>query len=125
MTAPHRLIYECTAIIASNGRGKDAKNDWIELKNVPWPTGEFKLKIEVVPEYGAAKRRTQGRFRLFLNGEEVFSKEFKDAPGERGNIFAPSKASQVLNFCLWVEGRDGAPVKQIQVKTVTLTVEAK
>lgn len=104
---------------------KEVKDSWVELKKVTWPTGEFKLRIEVVPEHGAAKRRTQGRFRLFLNGEEVFLKEFKDAQGERANIFAPSKASQVLNFCLWVEGRDRTQVKEIQVKTVTLTVEAK
>lgn len=103
---------------------KNVKADWVPLKDVLWPEGEFRLKIEVVPEYGLGKRRAQGRFRLLLNGEEVFRKEFKDAPGERAAIFAPSKASQVLELYLWVEGRDGAEVKEIQVKTVTLTVES-
>lgn len=103
---------------------KDVKADWVELKQVPWPAGEFRLKIEVLPEYGLGKRRAQGRFRLLLNGEEVFSKEFKDTQGERAGIYAPSKASQVLQLFLWVEGRDGAQVKEIQVKAVTLTVES-
>ncbi len=102
---------------------KDVKTNWVELKEVPWPAGEFKLRLEVVPEYGTGKRR-QGRFRLLLNGEEVFFKEYKNQQGERANIFAPSKANQVLELYLWVEGREGAEVKEIQVKTVTLTVES-
>ncbi len=102
---------------------KNVKSDWVELKGVAWPTGEYRLRIEVIPEYGLGKRRQQGRFRLLLNGEEVFRKEFKDQPGERANLFAPSKANQVLGIYLWAEGRDGTDVKQIQVKAVTLTVE--
>jgi hypothetical protein len=99
------------------------QKDWIELKNVPWPAGDFRLKMEVLPQYGTDRRRAQGRFRLLLNGEEVFKKEFGDAEGERASIFSQGKASQVLSQYVWVEGRDGAEVKDILVKTVTLTVE--
>ncbi|MFI5401942.1 MAG: hypothetical protein ACHQ1G_03325, partial [Planctomycetota bacterium] len=99
----------------------------VELKGVAWPEGEFHLKLEVVPDYGPplAKRRAQGKFRLFLNGQEVFLKEYKDQPGERANIFTQGKASQQLELYLWVEGREGAEAKEIQVKAVTLTVESK
>jgi hypothetical protein len=100
-------------------RGKD----YYELKQVPWPAGEFKLRIEVVPEYGGPKRRQQGRFRLYLNGEEIFQKEFKDVSGERAAIFAPGRASQPMQLFLWVEGRPGDEIKGIQVQTVKLTVE--
>ncbi|HEX5138020.1 MAG TPA: tetratricopeptide repeat protein [Planctomycetota bacterium] len=105
---------------------KNVKNDWVELKKVKWPGGEFTLKFDVVPEYGLARRRAPGRFRLYLNGEEVFLQEFGDgAAGERANVVALSKASAPVSVWLWAEGRDGTELKGIQVKTVTLTVETK
>ncbi|MCK6459377.1 MAG: tetratricopeptide repeat protein, partial [Planctomycetes bacterium] len=104
---------------------KNVKLDWVELKNVPWPDGEFTLKIDVVPDYATKdKRRVQGRFRLYLNGEEVFVKEFQDdQPGERASVVAMSKASAPVKVYLWAEGRDGTEIQGIQVKTVTLTFE--
>jgi len=103
---------------------KQVKSDWVELKNVPWPAGQFRLRLEVEPEYGLARRR-QGRFRLYLNDEEVFLKEFDDQPGERANVFTSSRASQLVYLYLWVEGHDGAEIKGIEVATVELTVEKK
>jgi tetratricopeptide (TPR) repeat protein len=101
---------------------------YVDLKSVTWPAGEFRLKIEVVPEYGppVAQRRAQGRFRILLNGEEVFAKEFKDDfVGEKSAIFGRGRASQQVLLYLWAEGRDGDAIQEIQVKTVKLTVEVK
>jgi hypothetical protein len=102
---------------------RNVRLDWVELKNVRWPEGEFTLKFDVVPEYGLAKRRSPGRFRIHLNGEEVFLKEYGGEAGERANVIALSRSSTPVQVWLWAEGRDGTEIKGIQVKTVTLTVE--
>jgi hypothetical protein len=106
---------------------KAVRTKWVPLKNVPWPEGEFRLRIEVIPEYGvpATQRRSQGRFRLLLNGQEVFAQEFGDGvEGERSAVFTRGRASQPVHLYVWADGTDGDNIQEIQVTGVTLTTES-
>jgi hypothetical protein len=80
--------------------------------------------VHIFLERGEEAERL-GRFRVELNGEEVFEKEFGTA-GERAPIFGRgSKSNQDLSVVLWVQGDEGAAIPDINVSKVVLTKAKK
>jgi len=105
---------------AESQRFRQVKNDYVEMQNVPWPTGEFTLRIEVEPEYDQ-RQRTLGRFRLYLNGQNVFEQELEQK-SERCSIFGRGRSNQQILLYLWVQGSEGMNIPEIQVQEVMVTM---
>jgi tetratricopeptide (TPR) repeat protein len=94
---------------------------YVDMKNVAWPTGDFRIHVAV--ERGKAARQ-QGRFRLMLNDTNVFETQL-DMETERSAAFGRGRSNQQVHIYLWVEGPEGVEIPDIYVTKVVLTKAKK
>jgi hypothetical protein len=88
---------------------------YVDMSKVPWPTGEFRVRIVL-------EDHDQGTFRLFLNDTNVFAAQLgPEQDMEKSSIFGRGRGSRPISIFLWVEGNDGDRFGNIYVDSVTLT----
>jgi len=95
--------------------------DYVDMKDVPWPAGDFRIHILV--ERGKTARQ-QGRFRLMLNDTNVFEAQL-GMETERSAVFGRGRSNQQVRIYLWVEGPEGVKIPDIYVTKVVLTKAKK
>ncbi|MHC4959686.1 MAG: tetratricopeptide repeat protein [Planctomycetota bacterium] len=100
---------------------RDRANNYLEMTNLSWPKGEFKLVIRVTD-------REKGLFKAYLNGTELISGQYgeKHADGARASVFGRGgRGSRPISIVAWVEGPGGTEFSGIYIKEVKLVRAGK